>query len=59
VLDAPAAVTDFRLPPALRGSTVAFDLGDSTTGLAFVSAIQRLLEAGARPIARQVGAAND
>jgi len=54
VLDAPATAASFALPSALRGATVAFDMGDGSSGLAFASALQRLLEAGARPIARQV-----
>lgn len=54
VLDTPSAAAAFTLPLALRGSTVAFDIADGAGGLAFVSAIQRVLEAGARPIARQV-----
>lgn len=54
VLNAPSTVSSFTLPVALRGATVAFDIGERNGGLAFASAIQRLLEAGARPIARQV-----
>src|SRR5690606_35077823 len=41
------------LPEALHTSFVAFDTG-TVTGLALTNTVQRLLEAGARPIARQV-----
>lgn len=41
------------LPDALTGSPVAFDAG-ALGGLALANTVQRLLDAGARPIARQV-----
>ncbi len=41
------------LPDALQGSLVAFDTG-SVSGLALTNIVQRLLDAGARPVARQV-----
>lgn len=41
------------LPEALRGATVAIDAG-ALNGLALSNALQRLLEYGAKPIARQV-----
>ncbi len=42
-----------ELPETLRGSPVAFDAG-ALSGLMLASTVQRLLDAGARPIARQV-----
>lgn len=42
-----------RLPEALQGALVAVDLG-ARSGLALTNAVQRLLDAGARLIARQV-----
>ncbi len=41
------------LPDALRGAPVAFDTG-AVGALALTNTVQRLLDAGARPIARQV-----
>ncbi len=41
------------LPDALRESVVAFDTG-SLAGIELTNAVQRLREAGARPLARQV-----
>ncbi len=41
------------LPDALQGSLVAFDTG-ATRGVTLTNLVQRLLDAGARPIARQV-----
>lgn len=41
------------LPDALQGSLVAFDTG-AVSGLALTNIVQRLLDAGARPVARQV-----
>ncbi len=41
------------LPDALQGSLVAFDTG-AASGLMLTNIVQRLLDAGARPVARQV-----
>ena len=54
VCEAIDAIPPLRLPAALRQAPVTFDASEPVGGLALASAVQRLLEAGARPIARGV-----
>jgi c-di-GMP-related signal transduction protein len=54
VLDATRADAPPALASALHGSWVALDATQVAGGLALASTLQRLLESGARPIARQV-----
>jgi hypothetical protein len=52
--DSLEALAEPRLPAGLQQSTVTFEAYGPARGLVLASAIQRLLEAGARPIARGV-----